>query len=763
MLRTFYRYILKLTKRALVITLIASIVLPGMAQAVLENKESLPRDPVLKDMYDNLSTTADPYMGGWGQTTGGTGSDRPCGYAAKKYNNAQWTWISARGNNNIQIIDVDVDSNGQVSDSVNLQLNATAAHCDSIIDDNTGRITNTTLKDTHTRIISAQAKYLDTTNPGQPTERVFGSTSGLVGGVVSLNYGFTHNDGSGNQRRFVKYQGSVPFYRHFTLSGIQSLNLQPRPEPYYINLYTTERPVNRFVYADGREEYKCVDGDFVLDEGYDDEDCGPTASNLAAQIRIRINVTTSGTCSFLIPLQTTADAKTTIPVRIRATNTGSTTWNQSSYYLKALDENQLLETGGANDDGKVYMNKSVAKDGLYDFTFNVKAPPDPTPQAIFKWAMYNGNQRISNVCSADVRVKNNTPYIHASGGDVYSGALFADASGVCAVPSAGNKALKADVKTTGYYDSGNPGNVFKDKGFSGSQYAVFATGQIGFSNEDLAANNFLGSYGYNRPGFSGIKDALFANIGGDGNDYGNFTSGEASGVPCIRTNTLTSGAQLSAGSINNEISSGSGKVQLSGGSTSGNLVVAGRKVVVVNGDLTIGGNIKYNSAGYGNVSSIPNLTVIVRGNIYIESGVDTLDGQYIALPTSTGGGLIDTCSSGSAGVWPSTMTTSSCATKLTVHGSLAANKFLLKRTYGTLGSYYNVSDRTCYYQNKGPEDGEDVADSNGFITDINSAVRRMKACAAESIEFSPESYLGVFKEQTISNVPSSTVELPPVY
>jgi len=84
---------------------------------------------------------------------------------------------------------------------------------------------------------------------------------------------------------------------------------------------------------------------------------------------------------------------------------------------------------------------------------------------------------------------------------------------------------------------------------------------------------------------------------------------------------------------------------------------------------------------------MPLLEVIVKGDIYIQNSMTSLDGIYIAQPkTSSTGGTIYTCATGQgAAVAPSdTNFYNSCNTKLTINGSLVANQLQLLRTSGSL-------------------------------------------------------------------------------
>jgi len=105
-------------------------------------------------------------------------------------------------------------------------------------------------------------------------------------------------------------------------------------------------------------------------------------------------------------------------------------------------------------------------------------------------------------------------------------------------------------------------------------------------------------------------------------------------------------------------------------------------VVLVSGDLWIGNNIiVFDDSGYANIEAIPSLTVIVEGEIHLGSQVTQLDGTYITA------GDFNTCDSNSA-FGPGNedhvvLSTGECNEQLTVNGLVLADRFLLKRTYGS--------------------------------------------------------------------------------
>lgn len=91
---------------------------------------------------------------------------------------------------------------------------------------------------------------------------------------------------------------------------------------------------------------------------------------------------------------------------------------------------------------------------------------------------------------------------------------------------------------------------------------------------------------------------------------------------------------------------------------------------------------------FTNSTDIPNFTLVVRGNIYIDNATDQLDGTYIAQPKADGSkGLIVTCYYTVANTpVPSTEIANTCNHKLTFNGAVIAKEVKLLRTQGTLSS-----------------------------------------------------------------------------
>jgi len=336
-----------------------------------------------------------------------------------------------------------------------------------------------------------------------------------------------------------------------------------------------------------------------------------------------------------------------------------------------------------------------------------------------------------------VEVPSNKPYIKIDGADVYSGAAFG--SHQC-VPTLA--ARSAAISTNGYLDT---------KGSSASQYGTFASGLIGGVG---AYNTFLGNNGYIR---SGYKDLLFANdksisTGATGLYYGSSPD-TVTDLPCVNLEQTQASAKPLVGTAAEFVSTGVGvgKTPVAGDITLDSLSVSGQKTLIVNGNVTITGNLTY-ATSYTNPVTIPYLKIIAK-NIYVKQASTQIDGHLVAYPTDIPGGtvadgILDTCSDiVGPGIWPegasANFTVASCARKLTVNGSVVARRILWKGTKGTVGDLRSVVDPGCLYSTLDPNN-----------------------CAAELVNFSPEAYISQFganPHAQFYNTPVSTLELPPIY
>jgi len=120
-----------------------------------------------------------------------------------------------------------------------------------------------------------------------------------------------------------------------------------------------------------------------------------------------------------------------------------------------------------------------------------------------------------------------------------------------------------------------------------------------------------------------------------------------------------------------------------------------RHTIYVDGDAFITNDIKYKS---NYTSGIPSFTLVVRGNIYIDKEVSTLDGLYIAQPkidpsdstkTVPGTGRVYTCTESANGdpIIDVNAMYSKCGAddlgppkQLTINGAVLADRIVLNRS-----------------------------------------------------------------------------------
>ena len=134
---------------------------------------------------------------------------------------------------------------------------------------------------------------------------------------------------------------------------------------------------------------------------------------------------------------------------------------------------------------------------------------------------------------------------------------------------------------------------------------------------------------------------------------------------------------------------------------------AGEKItLIVDGDVTINGNITYDpSYNVSNPSDIPSLVIVARGDINIGSNVTELDGLYMARPvdptTASFDGVIDTChnapSTGRLYNDPATSIPEECDQQLIVRGMFIANDIEFRRTHGGIDGTYEPQEPAEYF------------------------------------------------------------------
>ena len=285
------------------------------------------------------------------------------------------------------------------------------------------------------------------------------------------------------------------------------------------------------------------------------------------------------------------------------------------------------------------------------------------------------------------------PYVKAYGADIMAGGGFGP---ICNTRSG----IFARMRPI------NQHNAVSNKSGSGSQLGAFAWDNIsGLASAELRSTppsatmgnglHFAGRNGYDLTSQTAV---MGGNLTGDPvclPDYYNETQYPV-GDP-IRVENAT-------GNINNNTGFDNKQVFYNYGTPPATVKTAtmnnytGKTTFYVNGDLEINGDIIYkNSSGYGSIASIPNFTIVVLGNIYVDRKVTQLDGIYIAQPLANGTkGMIYTCATSTAGYTADTAVYANCSggygvaglstPKLTVNGSFIAQKVILNRAVNTLSN-----------------------------------------------------------------------------
>ncbi len=152
-----------------------------------------------------------------------------------------------------------------------------------------------------------------------------------------------------------------------------------------------------------------------------------------------------------------------------------------------------------------------------------------------------------------------------------------------------------------------------------------------------------------------------------------------------------------------------------------------KQVIYVKGDVYItrgsAGGIKYSTAARSSIKDIPSFYLIAKGNIYISPGVTQLDGVYVAQPSGSSGGHINTCAQ-STGAYSVTDIYDSCQNQLTVNGAFVADKVLLNRSYSSLR--YSTGGENPF---------------GGGAHNCGVVFGSSQDCAAEIFNFSPELFM----------------------
>lgn len=257
----------------------------------------------------------------------------------------------------------------------------------------------------------------------------------------------------------------------------------------------------------------------------------------------------------------------------------------------------------------------------------------------------------------------------------------------------------------------NGSDSYAGKGFHSSAYSAISLninrgsyGQYGLLTGSSAPITNFGSAGYtaNASAQTNACKLAFANVGsltascsgmaGLGNAGIDHTIAATTTIPNgVNANSINSGS-ISINGLSNGYHRRSGSLTINGGSLGSGV----RATIVVNGDVTIVGNIggsSSESTSYSSLAQVPSLTIIATGNIKVNGSVTLINANLV----STGGKFIS-CAESSAGngtdddlgIHDGAM----CKNKLKINGSVVSKQSpVLHRTFGSgNGNYINQWD-----------------------------------------------------------------------
>lgn len=266
---------------------------------------------------------------------------------------------------------------------------------------------------------------------------------------------------------------------------------------------------------------------------------------------------------------------------------------------------------------------------------------------------------------------NNRPFVRSYGGDVFGG----------------TEGVKGYIRD---YQASAAG--------SGAEFAVIALGAVkGFTSAEFRTTaptpaNGLTFAKATNSGVDAVLGGSFASLRTQPDYWGTKYPVDNDRVDGKAIKNITS-LDVSTGSLASDKQT---HIKPVGGvltiTASGLYPKSKQAAVYVEGDVVIADNIAYEA--WGNTAEIPNLSLIVKGNIYINNTVTQLDGLYVSQKYDENNdgdyadandrpGTIYTCTNGITR-YSSTQLHANCTTQLKVNGAFVANDVRFLRTYGTL-------------------------------------------------------------------------------
>jgi hypothetical protein len=385
---------------------------------------------------------------------------------------------------------------------------------------------------------------------------------------------------------------------------------------------------------------------------------------------------------------------------IRINNATGRTFDRGAYDAYAVAVPGLYLTGANISTGPLTANTttdyvgpwSLRADYSGKMTVNLRYGGADIGGGVFNGAAYP--------CEQDATPKTR-PTLKVTQGDIATGGGFANAA-------TQNTCTAGGTFTTGakrYISPFNsvPANDYNagslrtfaypnTKAGSGADFAAYALGYI--QGDPAGPNGFYtaavttAGLGYDGFMFANNGVAIAGNLGGSLG--GDFTTGHcATDYFKSGKTTMTDvpGTTFSMDGMTGGQYYHSGNVTINGGTVANSRSIT----LYIDGDVTIANPINYapwffDTANYSNNS--PYLTVIARGNIFVQNNVTTISGLYVAQPWDDGShGVFLTCSNGGSYPDASSFIGNSCQSQLNVKGSVIAQHVYPLRAKDSLCQY----------------------------------------------------------------------------
>jgi hypothetical protein len=363
-------------------------------------------------------------------------------------------------------------------------------------------------------------------------------------------------------------------------------------------------------------------------------------------------------------------------------NYTSRTYNGGEYGVK-VDANPGLIGSGSAPIVLTANPNFVA----YDVTFNIQALFGGSVTAHVLFGGASGASIDSQIryspCSPPYNPQTR-PTLRVTNGDISTGGGFASNNSCSSNFANGKPRYISPTSAGGTPQAGGLRTFAVPQSFQGSggDFAAYALGYI----TGIAAGNDGFYSAAAKTGGKTYSDLMFSNLTGNGTNLGGLLGGEFTAAHCtpdyFNDTRLTELTPKNAVNVN--VGSYSADTQellkINGPkpciSISGTMNPGVRLTIYTDEDVCIDGNITYspwNIDTTNTTNEAPYLTIITRGNIYVQSNVSTITGLFIAQPEDDGinGGVFTSCANNASVAGPAFIA-ANCHGAFTVKGSVIA-------------------------------------------------------------------------------------------